>query len=49
MKEEYKKQKQKLKKTLTDNNQLQHEVIDAKNQLHGIRSKFDTIADRVCY
>lgn len=48
LKDEYKKQKIKLKKTLVENNQLQHELIDAKNQLHGIRSKFDTIADRVC-
>ena len=47
MKEEFKKQKQKLKKTLVENTQLQHELIDAKNQLHGIRAKFDTIADRV--
>lgn len=30
-----------------ENTTLQHELIDAKNQLQGIRAKFDSIADRV--
>lgn len=47
IRDEYKKLKTKVKKLSEENTSLQHQVIDAKNQFHVVKARYESIADQV--
>lgn len=46
IRDEYKKLKNKVKKFSEENTNLQHQVIDAKNQFHVVKARYESIADQ---